>query len=114
MIAGEEEAKSGMVDIRTRDNKRLGKMRVDELHAHFESLMPKNSSKYEKFYEKAWDPSQFNAGCCTSEVAKPKAANPAKVDSLKVHVDSIFSKEAQLLQVVADLVGSKLELLEAE
>lgn len=40
LIAGEEEAKSGMVDIRTRDNKRLGKMRVDELHAYFESLMP--------------------------------------------------------------------------
>lgn len=37
----------------------MGKMRVDKLHEYFQSLMPKNSNAYEKFYEKAWDPAMF-------------------------------------------------------
>ena len=45
-----------MVDIRTRDNERMGKMRIDQLDEHFQSLLPKNSKKYEEFYAKAWDP----------------------------------------------------------
>ena len=35
LVAGEEEASSGMVDIRTRDNERMGKMRIDQLHEYF-------------------------------------------------------------------------------
>jgi threonyl-tRNA synthetase len=35
LVAGEDEAKTGMVDIRTRDNERMGKMRIDQLHDHF-------------------------------------------------------------------------------
>lgn len=35
MVAGEEEVASGMVDIRTRDNERMGKMRIDQLDEHF-------------------------------------------------------------------------------
>lgn len=31
LVAGEDEMKAGMIDVRTRDNKRHGKMRVDEL-----------------------------------------------------------------------------------
>ena len=49
-----------MVDIRTRDNERMGKMRIDQLDEHFQSLLPKNSKKYEEFYAKAWDPSKFS------------------------------------------------------
>jgi len=40
LVAGEEEAKTGELDIRTRENKRIGKMRVDKLHEYFQSLMP--------------------------------------------------------------------------
>lgn len=64
LAAGEEEEKTGTVDIRTRENKRMGKMRVDELHEHFQSLMPSKSNKYEQFYAKAWDPSTFSTGTC--------------------------------------------------
>lgn len=35
LVAGEDEANSGTIDIRTRDNERMGKMRVDELHDYF-------------------------------------------------------------------------------
>jgi hypothetical protein len=46
-----------MVDIRTRDNERMGKMRIDKLHEYFQSLYPNKSNKYEEFYAKVWDPS---------------------------------------------------------
>lgn len=51
--------KAGTVDIRTRENQRLGKMRVDKLHEYFQSLLPKKSKAYKAFYEKAWDPAMF-------------------------------------------------------
>jgi len=35
LVAGEEEAATGTVDVRTRDNERIGKMRVDEVHNYF-------------------------------------------------------------------------------
>jgi len=113
LIAGEEEAKSGQVDIRTRDNKRMGKMRIDELNHYFESLMPKKASMYDEFYRKAWNPADFG-GEVKEQPAQgaPKAA-PAKVDGLKVNVSSKLCKGTQLLQVVADLVGSNLELVES-
>jgi threonyl-tRNA synthetase len=40
LVAGEDEAKNGTVDIRTRENVRIGKMRIDELHDYFQHLMP--------------------------------------------------------------------------
>ena len=35
LVAGEEEANTGTVDIRTMENERKGKMRVDKLHEYF-------------------------------------------------------------------------------
>jgi threonyl-tRNA synthetase len=35
LVAGEEEAALGMVDIRSRDNTRVGKMRIDDLVEYF-------------------------------------------------------------------------------
>lgn len=35
LVAGEEEAQNGTIDIRTRENQRLGKMRIDKLHDYF-------------------------------------------------------------------------------
>lgn len=64
MVAGEKEANEGTIDIRTRENKRLGTKRVDELHEYFLSLMPANSKRYEQFYEKAWNPANYAADAC--------------------------------------------------
>jgi len=44
LVAGEKEATEGTIDIRTRENKRLGTKRVDELNEYFNSLLPANST----------------------------------------------------------------------
>lgn len=59
LVAGEEEMKDGQVDIRTRDNKRIGKMRIDELVEHFKTLEPKQTESFETIYQKAWDPAKY-------------------------------------------------------
>ena len=78
VIAGEEEAREGTVDIKTREHKRLGKMRVDELHHYFTSLLPQHSTQYQKFYQEAWNPANFSAACCDhtepENLGAPKAA----------------------------------------
>lgn len=51
-MAGEKESAEGTVDIRTRENKRMGSMRIDKLHEYFQALMPKNSNAHDKFYSK--------------------------------------------------------------
>ena len=48
-----------MVDVRTRDNKRHGKMRVDDLAEHLKTLEPEKSQSYKNMYAKAWDPANF-------------------------------------------------------
>jgi len=63
LIAGEEEERTGTVDIRTRDNERIGKMRCDDLHLYFQTLKPDLGSKYEEFYAEAWDPKKYEK-CC--------------------------------------------------
>jgi len=55
----QEKTKSGMVDVRTRDSERVGKMRVDEVANYFRSLLPKPSSKFESKYSKAWNPKDY-------------------------------------------------------
>jgi glutathione S-transferase/translation elongation factor EF-1beta len=68
LVAGEEEAATGTVDIRTRENQRLGKMRVDKLADYLKSLLPKPSNAHNLFYEKAWDPAMFEQeGISTSK-----------------------------------------------
>jgi len=65
ICAGEKEAEVGKVDIRTRENKRMGQMRLDEFHNFLqETEMPSKSKVYEQFYEKAWDPATFQVGTC--------------------------------------------------
>lgn len=59
LVAGEDEEAAGTVDVRTRENQRLGKMRVDILHTYFQSLLPPKSEAYNKFYENAWDPAHY-------------------------------------------------------
>jgi len=66
LVAGEKEQAAGTVDIRTRENKRIGTMRVDELHEYFMTLMPPRSGAYGKFYAEAWDSAKFQAGAGTN------------------------------------------------
>lgn len=47
------------MDVRTRDNERLGKKRVNEVADLFESLMPKPSANFGHLYQKAWNPEDF-------------------------------------------------------
>lgn len=54
MVAGEDESKAGCVDIRSRDNQRLGKMRVDDLAKFFKEQLPKPSSSFDSKYVSAW------------------------------------------------------------
>jgi hypothetical protein len=50
---------SGTVDVRTRDTERHGKMRVDELAKHLETLKPAPSPSYNNFYKNAWNPDNY-------------------------------------------------------
>lgn len=59
LVAGEDEVRQGLVDVRTRDNKRHGKMRVDDFAEHLKSEEPKRSTSYVKMYENVWDPSNY-------------------------------------------------------
>ena len=55
LVAGEKEAETGTVDVRTRENKRIGAKRIDQLHEYFLALLPKHSNAQTKFYEKQWN-----------------------------------------------------------
>lgn len=61
-MAGEQESKSGEVDIRTRENKRIGRKRIDKLHEYFQALLPGKSNAYRKYYEKQWNIDEFAKG----------------------------------------------------
>ena len=50
---------AGAVDVRTREEKRLGKMRIDDLVKMFEEQQPHKSKNFEEFYGKAWKPEDF-------------------------------------------------------
>lgn len=77
LVAGEDEMKAGLVDVRTRDNKRHGKMRVDELADHLKSLEPEASNSSKRMYEKAWNPADFPREG-ESKSAGAAAANQSK------------------------------------
>ena len=59
LVVGEDEMNSGAVDVRTREEKRIGKMRVDDLVKMFNEQMPQKSKNFEDFYNKAWKPEDF-------------------------------------------------------
>lgn len=59
LVAGEEEMKAGMVDVRSREGERVGKMRVDEAAKFFNSLLPKKSQSHDERYSKVWNPNDY-------------------------------------------------------
>jgi len=46
----------GTLDVRTRDNKRHGKIRVDEVAKMLAAETPAKATAFNNFYEKAFDP----------------------------------------------------------
>ena len=55
LVAGEEEMKYGTVDVRTRDEKRHGKIRVNEVAALLHAQYPNPAHIQEDFYKKMWN-----------------------------------------------------------
>jgi len=108
ICAGKKEADSGTVDIRTRENKRKGTMRLDEFHEFLQATeMPSKSSVYEQFYAKAWDPAHFKVGTCADAHGHGEKA-PAG-GNLKVNTDSVFNPMYQAIMAVADMTNFKVD-----
>ena len=59
LVAGEEESGTGQVDIRSRDNQRVGKMRIDELVQFFRNQSPKPSRSHDNLYSNIWRPEDY-------------------------------------------------------
>ena len=74
LVAGEEEAKEGQVDIRSRDNQRLGKMRIDQLVTYFQNLSPKPSRSHDNLYSGIWRPEDYPLAVKAEEVKEPAKA----------------------------------------
>lgn len=104
LVAGEEEEATGMVDIRTRDNERMGKMRLDQLHEYFQTLMPGKSNKYEEFYAKAWDPSVFSTATCGDH------GGACSHEKVTLYSASEFDSSSLLIKTIADISGTKLDV----
>lgn len=93
----------GTVDIRTRENQRLGKMRIDKLHEYFQSLMPAKSKAYSAFYEKAWDPACFeqkNLGNFKEGVK----------EDVKLYVRE-EDNHSRMVQIVAKISGVNVQIV---
>mmetsp|Transcript_18996 Transcript_18996/g.29132 ORF Transcript_18996/g.29132 Transcript_18996/m.29132 type:complete len:884 (+) Transcript_18996:485-3136(+) len=105
LVAGEQEVKEGTVDIRSRDNKRIGKKRVDELPAFFETQQPAESKRHGEFYSKAWDAANYGGDCCSEF----RGEDPNKKLVKIFHSDK---NNSQILaaQVMADLSGAILSV----
>lgn len=74
LVAGEDEMAAGLVDVRTRDNQRIGKYRVDDFAEHLKTLALKQSTSHERMYAKAWDPSQYARGDGAGSAGKAAGA----------------------------------------
>ena len=94
LVAGENEMKEGLVDVRLRDgNKRIGNMRLDDLVDHLRSLEPKPSSRSDKFYEKAWNPANFprEGGQAAAPGGKKEESKQQK-QSAKLYLSQLKNK----------------------
>ena len=76
LVAGEAEMAEGLLDVRTRDNKRHGKIRVDEVASMMAAESPAPATVSKNFYAKAFDPVQFFGEAASADVQR--AAAPIK------------------------------------
>jgi hypothetical protein len=105
LVAGEEEKIAGTVDVRSREGNRMGKMRVDKLHAYFQSLLPEKSNAHNKFYENAWDPASYE-----EEIIEHRAHYDKK-EKIKLFAGSQYNSLTQLCRAVADISGCDMEVV---
>lgn len=61
LVVGEDEMHTGSVDVRTREEKREGKFRVEDVVKLFHEQSPKKSKNFKDFYVKSWNPSEYPA-----------------------------------------------------
>ena len=104
LVAGEDEMAAGLVDVRTRDNQRHGKMRVDDVAEHLKTLEPEPSSHYKKMYASAWDPSKYPRADAGEEETKgdskkAKAGGKKGAKSSTVKFDELDAKLRQTGQM---------------
>jgi len=59
LVAGEDEMATGTVDVRTRDNQRHGKIRVNTLVDMLNDLYPKPSNSRKNMYNKMYNPDDY-------------------------------------------------------
>lgn len=67
--------------------------------------MPGKSNEYEKFYEKAWDPSVFGTSTCGDS-----GAAQSGMEKCTLYSPSEFDSASLLVQTVADIAGAKLDI----
>lgn len=79
----------------------MGKMRVDELHYYFQSLMPAKSGAFERFYADAWKVPEGASACGGSQPA-------GSSEKVKLATNDASDPMAHMVQVVADLSGVSL------
>lgn len=82
-------------------------MRIDKLHEYFQSLMPKISKMCENFYEKAWDPAMYEQEGISANKGQER-------ENTKLYTPDVNKTQNFLVQIVADIVGAKMEVIETK
>lgn len=80
LVAGEEEMKTGMVDVRKREGGRGSKMRVDEFAAMVAKEKPDVSHHGYNLYKNAWSPENYEEGVVVEESKEAPKQKEAKTD----------------------------------
>jgi len=97
LVAGEDEMHDGMVNVRTRDMKILGKMRVDECAQLLKKESPAPSVASDEFYKKAFNPAAFFKDSPAESAPAAKDGAPSKAAASSVATkdasDRNFSKK---------------------
>ena len=65
--------KNGTVNVRTREDGKLGEVRVDEFAERLKEELPKPSQKSNNFYQDIWKPENHGL--------EPKAGEPSQVSA---------------------------------
>ena len=121
LVAGEDEMRAGLVDVRTRDNKRHGKMRVDDLAEHLKTLKPEQSSCFQNKYATAWNPDDFprdagpsndkGAGTSKDKDSRPSTDKFDELDAkLREQGGQWFSGQAGPSSLDREIIDTVMEL----
>jgi len=90
LVAGEEEMRTGTIDVRRREGGRGEKMRVDEFARMVEKEKPDFSQKYHNLYRDAWNPDNYD------DVPAEEVKSAPKPKAVKKPVQDLAPLEARL------------------